>query len=149
MRLTTRTNLALRTLMFCAVNRDRTVRTSEIAEKCNASENHLGQVINTMGHNGFVTTVRGRGGGIRLAKAPQDISVGHVIRLLESNAPFAECFQEDGGNCPLTPSCRLRGKLALALEAFYAALDDVTLEDLVADNNGLFDLFLPELSAAS
>ena len=146
MRLTTRTNLAMRTLMFCAVNTDRTVRTSEIAEKCNASENHLGQVINTMGHNGFVTTVRGRGGGIRLALEPADISVGHVMRVFESSAPFAECFQKDGGDCPILPHCRLRGKFVSALEAFYATLDDVTLLDLVKDNTGLVQLFTPELA---
>lgn len=144
MRLTTRTNLAMRTLMYCAVHADRTVRTSEIAEKCNASENHLGQVINTMGHNGFVVTVRGRGGGIRLAQAPRDVSVGHVMRVFEASAPFAECFQPDGGDCPILPHCRLRGKFEGALEAFYGYLDGVTLEDLVADNTGLMDLFLAE-----
>lgn len=59
MRLTTRTNLAMRTLMFCAVNPDRTVRKHEIAEACNASENHLAQVVNTLAQRGFVDTQRG------------------------------------------------------------------------------------------
>lgn len=149
MRLTTRTNLAMRTLMFCAVNTGRTVRTAEIAKKCNASENHLGQVINMMGHHGFLRTVRGRGGGIRLAQEAKDISVGKVMRLFEASSPFAECFQVETCECPLLPHCRLRGQFSVALEAFYSSLDSVTLEDLVAGNTGLFELFVPDDMAPS
>ncbi|MFT6272440.1 MAG: Rrf2 family nitric oxide-sensitive transcriptional repressor, partial [Dinoroseobacter sp.] len=91
----------MRALMFCAVNQDRTVRTSEVAEKCNASENHLGQVINTLSHEGYVNTLRGRGGGLRLAQTPEQISVGEVMRLLEAATPFTECFHADGNTCPI------------------------------------------------
>jgi Rrf2 family nitric oxide-sensitive transcriptional repressor len=137
MRLTVRTNLAMRALMFCAINSDRIVRKAEIAEACNSSENHLGVVINMLGQTGFIETARGRNGGIRLKVAPEALSVGQVFRVFEANVPFAECFAGSDNHCPLTASCRLRGQLSVALEAFYAALDKVTLADLIKDNSGL------------
>ncbi len=137
MRLTVRTNLAMRALMFCAVNAGRTVRKTEIAESCNSSENHLGVVINLLGQTGFIETARGRNGGIRLKVAPEAISVGQVFRVFEANVPFAECFTGSDNRCPLTATCRLRGQLSNALEAFYSALDKVTLADLVTGNSGL------------
>ncbi len=136
MRLTIRTNLALRTLMYCGVHGDRVVRTQEIAEACNASGNHLAQVIHTLGQLGFVCTERGRRGGVRLGRAMDDIGIGNVLRAFETDVPFAECFSADN-SCPLTPACRLRPAIAAAVEAFYAAFDDLTLEDLVEGNEGL------------
>lgn len=137
MRLTTRTNLAMRTLMYCAANPGRIVRKHDIAEACNVSENHLAQVIHTLGLNGFLITQRGRSGGLRLARPMEQISVGAVFRLLESEVPFAECFDKDHSNCPLRGFCKLRCLLSEAVEAFYARLDQVTLADLVAGNDPL------------
>lgn len=137
MRLTTRTNLAMRALMFCAVNPDLTVRKSDIASACNASLNHLGLVINLLAQSGFVETTRGRNGGVRLARPAAEISVGAVFRQLESEVPFAECFARDDNTCPLAACCKLSGVLCKALDAFYGVLDDVTLADLTRDN---FDL---------
>lgn len=134
MRLTTRTNLAMRTLMFCAVNPDRYVRKHEIAEACNASENHLAQVVNTLAQLGFIDTQRGRSGGMRLARAMDKISVGQVCRAFETGAPFTECFDPDVNTCPLSGCCRLRKALVQALEAFYSSLDRVSLAELVQDN---------------
>lgn len=140
MRLTTRTNLALRTLMVCAINEGRTIRKHEIAEACNASENHLAQVINTLGQLEYVKTTRGRHGGLTLARATDDICIGHVFRAFEGGVPFAECFQPEANTCPLTDSCRLRDALVAAVEAFYASLDQLRLTDLVDDNDGLQQL---------
>lgn len=140
MRLTIRTNLAMRTLMFCAVNRGRTVRKSQIAALCNASENHLGVVVNMLSQSGYVATARGRHGGMKLARAPEEISVGEVFRLFEACVPFAECFATDANACPLSDACRLRRALADAVEAFYAALDRITLADLVDGNDPLADI---------
>ena len=137
MRLTVRTNLAMRTLMYCAVHRARTVRKSEIAVACNASEAHLGVVINHLGQAGFVETIRGRGGGIRLASPPEEVSVGAVFRVFEAGTPFAECFAGSDNHCPIAPACRLKGLLGRALEAFYAELDGTTLADLTAGNGAL------------
>lgn len=140
MRLTTRTNLAARVLMFCGVNAGRTVRSAEIATACNASENHLAQVIHQLQHLGFVRTLRGRGGGLTLARAPGQISIGAMFRLFETAHPFAECFAGDSNTCPLSATCRLRGYLERALEAFYAEMDRVTLQDLIEGNCGLQNL---------
>jgi Rrf2 family nitric oxide-sensitive transcriptional repressor len=137
MRLTTRTSLALRTLMFCAVNNDRIVRKFEVAERCNVSENHLAQVINGLAHAGFLTTLRGRKGGLMLARPMGQIGVGAVARAFEGQVPLAECFTETRNTCPLAPACRLRRALADAVEAFYASLDRLTIADLVVENEGL------------
>ncbi len=136
MRLTTRTNLALRTLMFCAVNKDKLVRKQDAAAAINASENHLAQVINKLGQEGFITTLRGRHGGFHLAHPASAISVGAVFRAFESDLPFIECFS-DNNTCPLKAHCVMRPHLSRAIEAFYAALDDLYLSDLVACNSGL------------
>ena len=144
MRLTTRTDLALRTLMFCALNPDRIVRKHEVAERCNVSENHLAQVINGLAHKGFVTTLRGRNGGLTLARPKEEIGVGAVARAFEGGVP-AECFAASRTSCPLAPSCRLRDALARAVAAFYESLDELSIADLVDCNVGLEAvLALPE-----
>ena len=140
MRLTTRTNLAMRTLMFCAVNPDRTVRKTEVAAACNASENHLAQVIHLLAQKKFLHTVRGRSGGLMLGRPPEEITVGQVFREFEAVLPFTECFSGDECTCPLVACCRLKGVLADALRAFYAELDRVSLADLVRENHPLHSL---------
>lgn len=140
MRLTTRTNLAMRTLMCCAVNDGTLVRKSEIAKTCGASENHLGQVINSLSQHGFIETVRGRSGGLQLGRDPKEISVGSVFRCFEADLPFAECFENGEIKCPIAPCCRLQTTLKTALAAFYGVLDAVTLEDLVEGNTELHDI---------
>lgn len=141
MRLTTRTNLAMRTLMFCAVNPGRTVRKHEVAVACNASENHLAQVIHHLAQKGYLHTVRGRAGGLQLARPAQTISVGQIFRDFEACLPFAECFAKGEENtCPLVGACRLKCVLAEALEAFYARLDRETLADLISGNGELSGL---------
>lgn len=144
MRLTIRTNLAMRTLMYCAVNPGLTVRKTDIAASCNASENHLGHVINMLGHAGFIETTRGRHGGIRLAREPKDISIGEVCRYFESDLPFTECFTGGENLCPLVGSCELKGLLCRALAAFYATLDAVSLADLTQGNTALTQLLSVE-----
>ncbi|WP_103333535.1 RrF2 family transcriptional regulator [Pseudotabrizicola formosa] len=140
MRLTTRTNLAMRTLMFCAANPDRIVRKREIALACNASENHLAQVIHLLAQTGYLRTLRGRTGGLMLGCSAATITVGAVFRQFEACLPFAECFSSTDCTCPLVGACRLKATLATALEGFYAGLDAVTLEDLMRDNTGLLRL---------
>lgn len=100
MRLTTRTNLAARALMFCAVNDEQLVRTSDIAERCNASSNHVARVVQKLQAEGYLETLRGRTGGIRLAKPANGISIGAVFRIFETDIPFAECFDADRNTCP-------------------------------------------------
>ena len=140
MRLTMRTNLAMRSLMFCGVNTDRVVRKAEIARACNASENHLGVVIHKLSQSGFLHTVRGRNGGVTLSRPSADICIGDVARTFEAGVPFTECFEGGENECPIVDHCRLRGALGRALAAFYAELDKVYLSDLTKGNSGLAQL---------
>lgn len=137
MRLTTRTNLAMRTLMYCGVNPGKIVRKHEVAAACGASENHLAQVIHLLARKGYIKTQRGRSGGLTLAREPGEIAVGQVFRDFEAVLPFTECTEETASSCPLAAVCRLKCVLAEALEAFYARLDRVTLADLVHENQPL------------
>jgi Rrf2 family protein len=137
MRLTIRTNLAMRVLMACAVNEGHMIRRAGIAKAANASENHLAQVVHLLAAGGYIETTRGRAGGIVLARSPEKISLGEVFRHFEAAVPFAECFANEANTCPLHGVCRLRIALTAALEAFYSVLDDMTLQDLVEDNVGL------------
>lgn len=89
---------------------------------------------------GYLEAQRGRSGGIRLARALPQVSIGAVFRLFEAEIPFAECFDPETNTCPLTGTCRLRSYIQRALEAFYHELDLVTLEDLVRGNCGLTEL---------
>lgn len=150
MRLTTRTNLAMRVLMACAVNEGVTLRTADIAARCNASVNHLLQVVNLLQEHGFIETIRGRAGGLRLVGPPGAMSIGRVFRVFEAGTPFAECFDGAQNTCPLTATCRLRSYLSRAIEAFYHELDMVTLDDLVRGNCGLSQLLdmVPEVPVA-
>ena len=147
MRLTKRSNLAMRVLMFCAVNEGRTVTKASIAAGCNASENHIGQVVNQLARHGFLETIRGRGGGLRLKMGKTDIRVGKVMRIMESDVAVTECFAANTNSCPLMPHCRLRTGIQGAVDAFYGHLDRMTLDDLVADNVGLREVLSTNLAA--
>lgn len=143
MRVTKRTNIAIRVLMYCAANNDRLVTKSEVAQRCNASENHLAQVVNQLGQLGYLKTHRGRNGGLELGRAAADIRIGEVFRAMEAPVPLAECFADVDNTCPLVDACRLRIALADAAEVFYAHLDEVTLDALVCDNDALMDILAP------
>lgn len=134
MRLTIKTNIAMRTLMCCAVNPGAALRKADIAATCNASENHLAQVISLLGNAGFLKTLRGRNGGVTLGRPAEEINVGEVFRTLEQSVPFLECFDAERNACPIAGCCRLKMALANALNAFYDSLDVLTLADLVTDN---------------
>ncbi|KGM50279.1 RrF2 family transcriptional regulator [Pseudooceanicola atlanticus] len=146
MRLTKRSNISMRVLMFCGINDGRLVTKSEIAEACNTSENHLAQVINRLSQLGFLHTQRGRNGGMRLSRPMSEIMVGDVFRAIESGVPITECFDAEENTCPLIDVCRLRDVIARATEAFYASMDDVTLADLVCENDGLNALLTVPIS---
>lgn len=143
MRVTKRTNIAIRVLMYCAANNDRLVTKSEVAQRCNASENHLAQVVNQLGQLGYLKTHRGRNGGLELGRAAAHIRIGEVFRAMEAPVPLAECFADVDNTCPLVDACRLRIALADAAEVFYAHLDEVTLDALVCDNEALLQILAP------
>lgn len=148
-RVTKRTNIAMRVLMFCAANTGRLVTKAEIAVRCNASENHLAQVINQLAQLGYLHTQRGRNGGLSLARPAEQINIGDVFRVLEAPVPVAECFADVDNTCPLKDACRLRTALSDAVEAFYGSLDPITLEALVCTNVDLLDILNPERACAA
>jgi Rrf2 family nitric oxide-sensitive transcriptional repressor len=129
MRLTSFTDFALRALMRLAGEPDRSFATSEIAAEFGISRNHLAKVVRDLAEAGFIATQRGAGGGFSLARAPQAITLGAVVRALEGDSTLVECFRDDGGTCTLLPRCRLKAKLAAAHEAFMHELDGTTLAE--------------------
>lgn len=143
MRITKRTNIAIRVLMYCAANAGRLVTKSEISARCNTSENHMAQVINQLAHLGFLKTQRGRSGGMRLGRPSAQIRIGHVFRQIEAQVPASECFADVDQSCPLVSACRLRLALVDAVEAFYAHLDDITLDALLCGNDALLEMLQP------
>jgi Rrf2 family transcriptional regulator, nitric oxide-sensitive transcriptional repressor len=128
MRLTQFTDFALRTLMRLASEPTRSFATSELASEFRISRNHLAKVVRDLANGGFIATQRGVGGGFTLARPPRSITLGDVVRTLESEA-LVECFRKDGGACVLTPRCRLKARLAAAREAFLQELDSTTLAE--------------------
>jgi Rrf2 family transcriptional regulator, nitric oxide-sensitive transcriptional repressor len=129
MRLTTFTDFALRALMRLAGEPTRSFATSEIATEFGISRNHLAKVVRDLADGGFITTQRGVGGGFSLARSPQAITLGEVVRALEARHALVECFRDDGGHCVLMPRCRLKTRLAAAREAFMRELDGTTLAE--------------------
>ncbi len=137
MRLTDRTDYALRVLMYLAVNGRRLVTVQEISERYGVSRSHLNRVVWELGRTQFVETVRGRGGGLTLARPAEAIPLGAVARYMERTIPLAECFPGGTGKCRIAPACRYRTVLAEAEEAFFAALDLYSVHDLVNRNREL------------
>lgn len=112
MRLTAFTDFGLRALMRLAGEPERLFTTEEIAAEYAISRHHLVKVVRDLAAAGFIETRRGTGGGFRLARPANEISLGEVVRALESRAALVECFRPDGGQCALSPDCRLKGHLA-------------------------------------
>ena len=135
MQLTRYSDYALRVLIYLALEPQRLATIEEIAGSYGISRAHLMKVVHQLGLRGYVETVRGRGGGLRLARRPEDIRVGEVVRATEGKMALVECF-EPSSRCAIEPACALRSALHEALRAFLAVLDRYTLADLVARRRG-------------
>ncbi len=131
MRLTRQTNYAIRMLMYCAANPDRLSRVGEIAGAYNVSELFLFKILQPLVEAGFVQTVRGRNGGIRLAKPAATITLRAVVETTEESFAIAECFETGAVDCPLIDNCALNSALRQALDAFLGSLERQTIEMLV------------------
>lgn len=144
MRLTVYTDYALRLLMFVAVKDDGLATISEVAAAYDISKNHLMKVAHQLGVAGYVETVRGRGGGLRLAKPAATIRLGDIVRQTEQDMSLVPCFEADNAACAIQSCCGLRRALASASEAFFAELDRYTLADLVKPRSVLRNLLAIE-----
>ena len=130
MQLTRYSDYALRVLLYLAIKGETRSTISEIAESYDISRNHLMKVVQDLSHRGYVTTIRGKNGGLLINRAPEDISLGRLIRDTESELGLVECLRENN-QCPITAACRARSILNEALDAFLAVLDRYTLADLL------------------
>jgi len=131
MRLTLYSDYALRVLMYLAVRESRLATIDEIARSYSISKNHLMKVVHQLGVAGYVETVRGRGGGLRLAKPVEAIGLGAVVRYTEPDMAIASCFKPVDAPCAIHQCCVLRRALERARDAFLEVLEGYTLSDLV------------------
>ncbi|WP_027409344.1 Rrf2 family transcriptional regulator [Anoxybacteroides tepidamans] len=142
MQLTNYTEYALRVLLFLGtLEPEEKTNIKEISRVFSISEHHLSKIVYELGKHGFIETIRGRNGGIRLAKKPEDIRIGTVVRHTEDNLSLVECFAAHGSHCVIVPVCQLRHVLHEALEAFLRVLDSYTLADLLSNKQHLQTIF--------
>ncbi|UTR09928.1 Rrf2 family transcriptional regulator [Evansella sp. LMS18] len=141
MQLTIYTDYTLRVLMYLGAKPEGSrSNIKEIAEFYNISSNHLGKVVYEMGKLGLIETVRGRNGGITLAKDPADIIIGKVVRHTENPINLVECFDPEKNACRISSACRLKGILNEALNAYLKVLDSYTLKDVLVNKDVLYGL---------
>ncbi|MBS0237175.1 MAG: Rrf2 family transcriptional regulator [Proteobacteria bacterium] len=136
MRLTVLSDYSLRVLMYLGIHDDRLCTIAQIAQSYGISENHLMKVVNRLGQCGFIETMRGRGGGLRLGREAQTITLGEVLRATEDDFQLVECFGENN-MCRISEPCQLRLALQRALKAYFAELDSWTLADIVRNRKAL------------
>ena len=139
MKLTRYTDYALRVLLYLGARPERVCSISEMSRAYSVSQNHLMKVVHDLGKAGFVASVRGRLGGIRLARPPAEIVIGSVIRHTEDGFDLVDC-----GSCIIAPACGMTGVLREALAAFMAVLDGYTLDDMLAKRVDMLSLFAPK-----
>ncbi|MEF2553323.1 Rrf2 family transcriptional regulator [Aurantimonas sp. A2-1-M11] len=147
MRLTMYTDYALRLLMYLALKPGEIATIRDVAHAYGIPFNHLNKVAHELGRAGFIETLRGRGGGLRIEGNASAIRVGDVVRSTEDDFRLVECFDPARNSCRITGSCRLRGVLHEALEAYLAVLDRFTVADLAAPDTSLKEILgIPAVS---
>lgn len=131
MRLTKHTDYALRLLLYAATWPERLISTEEISQAYGISNNHLVKVVSELGKLGLLEVKRGRQGGLRLARPPEEINLGALVRATEPDFHMVECFDRENNTCPIIKVCTLTRPLREAQDAFLAALDRYTLADMI------------------
>ncbi len=140
MKLTLYTDYSLRMLMYLALDPDQTSTIQEVADRFNVSKNHLMKVAYELGQAGYVETVRGRNGGLRLSRPAAKIKLGELVRECEGDFTMVECFDAEHNQCVLTPACKLKNVLKEALDAYFQSLNRYTLADLLQPKTSLVKL---------
>ena len=134
MHITRYTDYSLRVLIYLAVQGDELATIQQIADSYEISKNHLMKVVHQLNKNGYIETVRGKKGGMRLQMAPEDINVGILVRETEQDLSVVECFSSRNA-CRITPVCGLKSMFGEALAAFLEVLDRYTLADIIHDQH--------------
>ena len=140
MRLTVYTDYSLRVLMYVALHPERRPTIGEIASSYSISKNHIMKVVHQLGVAGYLETVRGQSGGMRLARSADKIILGEVVRRTEPDLDLVPCFEAINKTCVITPACKLRRALHQARAAFLAVLDEYSLADLIENREVLRSL---------
>lgn len=147
MRLTQFSNYAIRILMYAGVRDGRLSSVPDMASAYGVSYDHLKKAAAELCRSGYMEAVRGRVGGVRLARRPEDINIGDVIRSMEGTVVLVECFDPASNTCPLAAACRLKNALQRATAAFFAVLDGYTLADLIDEPDHLAALLGTEAAS--
>jgi len=146
MRLTSYTNYALRILMIASMREGELVTVQEVAETFGISKAHLVKCVHQLGLWGYLENLRGRHGGFRLAKRPESITVGEIVRKTEDDLNLVECFNAVTNTCPLIGVCKLGSTFKKACKAFLDVLDSVTIADISSNPDEVFDALNPQWS---
>lgn len=136
MHITRYTDYSLRVLIFLAAEGDRLATIQEVADSHDISKNHLMKVVHQLNKKGYIETVRGKKGGMRLNMAPEDINIGILVRETEQDLNIVECFSSKGA-CKIKPVCGLKSMFEEALKAFLGVLDQYTLTDVIQGQHQL------------
>jgi Rrf2 family nitric oxide-sensitive transcriptional repressor len=137
MQLTLHTDYALRVLIYLTIQPEKIVTIHEITDFYEISRNHLVKVVHNLSGKGFISTSRGKHGGMQLSRPAEDISIGDVVRQIEANFDIVECFNPDSKKCRVVPICNLKSVLQQANENFLSFLDQYSLAEAVKPNSSL------------
>lgn len=145
MQLTLYSDYSLRVLIYLGTKpHDEFATITDIAQAFGISRNHLVKVVHNLSLLGYINTVRGKRGGIRLSRPPDKINLGEVVRHTEGNFDIVECFNVASNTCPISPMCRLKGIINEAYRSFIDVLDQHTLADIVKNKKQLQSILIAE-----
>jgi Rrf2 family transcriptional regulator, nitric oxide-sensitive transcriptional repressor len=143
MKLTSYTNYALRSLQLAALKAPNRIKVDDVVKVHGLARPHIVKIVHELGRAGYLETVRGRGGGFFLARPPEDIIIGDVVRLTEGPLDIVECFNPKKNTCPLIGICKLSKAMQKATKAFMDVLDDLTLADIASNKHELLARIAP------
>jgi Rrf2 family nitric oxide-sensitive transcriptional repressor len=149
MQLTLFSDYSLRVLLYLAMRRERVVTVSEVSKAYGISKHHLVKVVQGLLAEGLIESVRGRGGGLRLAREPHDINIAAVLHRTEPHNDLVECFDAKSNTCPIDGVCGLKVALLKARKAFFGELEQYTLADFLPRKPALIEIWNRKLAARS
>ena len=143
MKLTQYSDLGLRLMMYLALRKGESVTIQEVSDRFGVSKNHMVKISHQLTQSGLIESTRGRNGGVRLSRPPEDINVEEAVRATEENFDLVECFNALQNRCVISDVSRLSGVFETALSAFFEVLREISLADLVENSKALDKALLP------